>query len=310
MGSRVGLLVAAWAAAGVGGYEVRLDEYANALLPGHGQDSHLEFPSLPNLPFTVDGNRLSDGVSSVSPLTATAPAFPIHYGAVSNAHVGRSELAAAKRQSEVEQGVAAVGDGDYVREGRVDRLEESPSGYGPPPTRAFIVNASLRWNPSSFAIQARETYRIDVFGPQRWVDGFIKIDADGYPAHYDAISQCWVAAGLCRSYLGSRLRLVDANWFSLVCAVGDYVWKLQEDEIAPTFLPLREAEVSQSLFFVGHHLEFTALHDGELVCFANDADHLYWNNRGQLAVNVTRTSWPPTRRSNLEADLAGRAIPP
>ena len=59
-----------------------------------------------------------------------------------------------------------------------------------------------------------------------------------------------------------------------------------------------------------HRLEFEALHDGELVCFANDADHLYWNNRGSLTVDVARTSWPPTRRSNLEADLAGRAIPP
>ena len=228
---------------------------------------------------------------------------------MSNAPVGRSNLARAKRASEVEQGVAAVGDGDYVREQRVDRIEEMTE-FGPAPTRSFVVNASLRWNPSSFAIQAKETYRIDVLGPQRWVDGFIKIDADGYPAHYDAISQCWVAAGLCRSYLGAQKRLRDAPWFALVCAVGDYVWKLQEDELNPTYLPIREAEVGATLFAVGHHLEFEALHDGELVCFANDADYLYWNNRGSLAVNVSRTSWPPTRRSNLEADLAGRAIPP
>jgi hypothetical protein len=245
----------------------------------------------------------------VSPLTDTAPAFPINYGPVSTDFVGRAELAAVKRQSEVDQGVAAAGDGDYVREQRVDRLEEIGS-WGPAPTRQFLVNASLRWNPSSFAVQKFESYRIDVLGPQRWVDGFIKIDADGYPAHYDAISQCWVAAGRCRSYLTSQKRLRDANWFALVCAIGEYVWKLQEDEVDATFLPLREAEVAESYFFVGNHLEFTSNHDGELICFANDADHLYWNNQGQLVVDVARTSWPPTRYTNYEADLANRAVPP
>ena len=39
-------------------------------------------------------------------------------------------LAAAKRQSEVDQGVAAVGDGAYVREQRVDRLEEAGAARG------------------------------------------------------------------------------------------------------------------------------------------------------------------------------------
>ncbi|KAH8047092.1 hypothetical protein JL722_13249 [Aureococcus anophagefferens] len=169
-----------------------------------------EYPSLPNLPYTVDATRLSDGVSSVSPLTGTAPAFPIHRGDVSDAPDGRAVLAAAKRQSEVDQGVAAVGDGAYVREQRVDRLEEA-GAWGPAPTRQFVVNASLRWNPSSFAIQRGETHRVDALGPQRWVDGFVKIDADGYPAHYDAISQCWVAAGRCRPYLGARKRLPDAD---------------------------------------------------------------------------------------------------
>ena len=74
-------------------------------------------------------------------------------------------------------------------------------------------------------------------------------------------------------------------------------------------MPLREAEVTASLcvagqksillstqltgsftrrFRVGSHLDFTATHDGELVCFANDADWLYWNNEGQLRVDVTR----------------------
>ena len=67
-----------------------------------------------------------------------------------------------------------------------------------------------------------------VRGHQRWVDGFVKIDADGYTASYDAVSKCWVAAGRCRAYLGAKRRLLDANWFELVCGVGEYVWRLQE----------------------------------------------------------------------------------
>ncbi|CAN0125158.1 unnamed protein product, partial [Laminaria digitata] len=32
---------------------------------------------LPNSPFTVDSNRLSDGISSVSPLSTTGPSFSV-----------------------------------------------------------------------------------------------------------------------------------------------------------------------------------------------------------------------------------------
>ena len=87
-------------------YEVYENEYANDVLPGGRGDD-----DLPNLPYAVDANRYSDGVSSVSPLTDTAPAFPLHRGAVSDAPAGRRRLALAKVQSEIEQGVAAAGDG-------------------------------------------------------------------------------------------------------------------------------------------------------------------------------------------------------
>ena len=71
----------------------------------------------------------------------------------------------------------------------------------------------------------------------------------------------------------------------------------------PSYLPIRESEVTASLFRVGLGLEFDATHTGELVCFANDADHLYWNNQDQLRVVVTRVSWPPAKHSDLEAQL-------
>ena len=84
-------------------YEVYENEYANDVLPGGRGDD-----DLPNLPYAVDANRYSDGVSSVSPLTDTAPAFPLHRGAVSDAPAGRRRLALAKVQSEIEQGVVSA----------------------------------------------------------------------------------------------------------------------------------------------------------------------------------------------------------
>lgn len=40
-------------------------------------------------------------------------------------------------------------------------------------------------------------------------------------------------------------------------------------------------------------MTFVAAATGELVCFANDAEGLYGNNRASLNVTVTRESWPP-----------------
>ena len=147
----------------------------------------------------------------------------------------RAALFAAKVASEELQGVAAPGAGAYVREqrwmGANDGSHAEFATSVAAPSASFAVNASLRWNPSLFAIQAGERYRVEVLGEQRWVDGFVKADSRGYAAHYDAVSQCWVAAGVCRSYLGARTRLKTAAWFALVCGIGDYVWKLQEDAL-------------------------------------------------------------------------------
>jgi hypothetical protein len=50
-------------------------------------------------------------------------------------------------------------------------------------------------------------------------------------------------------------------------------------------------------FFIGYSTTFLANATGELICFANDAFGLYWNNIGSLNVTVTRLSWPPTNGS-------------
>lgn len=256
--------------------------------------------TVPNTPFSVDANRRSDGTSSISPLTSTSPSFPEYEGAVSSQPAFRELLALAKSTSELSQGVASSGDGQYVSEQRARREFDAEA-----PSKRFNVSASLRWNPSAFAISRGESYEIQVKDSLFWYDGFIKTNAQGYDAHYDALSQCWVAVGLCRPYLkGQRARLGSARWFELVCAVGDYVWKLQEAEKGVRYLPLREDLVSHTLFAVGSFVQFTANHTGELICFANDADNLYWNNRGLIEVTISRKSWPPTPRSNYRLQLA------
>jgi hypothetical protein len=46
---------------------------------------------------------------------------------------------------------------------------------------------------------------------------------------------------------------------------------------------------------VGLNKTFTAQATGELVCFANDALGLYWNNEGMINATVTLLTWPPIK---------------
>lgn len=56
---------------------------------------------------------------------------------------------------------------------------------------------------------------------------------------------------------------------------------------------INDAALEGTLVPVGISLTFVAAATGELVCFANDAEGLYGNNRASLNVTVTRESWPP-----------------
>ena len=61
---------------------------------------------------------------------------------------------------------------------------------------------------------------------------------------------------------------------------------------------LRDAALQDSLLPIGRNLTFLANYTGELICFANDAEGLYGNNRASLNVTVIRESWPPS--GNME----------
>ncbi|GMI57309.1 hypothetical protein ScalyP_jg1870 [Parmales sp. scaly parma] len=269
-------------------------------LPGHINDIR----GLPNLPFSVNSNRNSDGVSSVSPLSDTAPSFPVYKRDGTIDPTFRKDHEISSSQNRLTQGTAVSGSGAFDVEFSRYRLLKSAdwNDLAPPPnpTVAFEVNATLRWNPSNFAIQAGESYVIEVLGEQKWGDlfGEIEIDTLGYSSHYDARKKCNIALGECRSYLRNTKRYKSSNWLSLICGVGDYVTLIQETAHNERFMPLIEQEFVETLFYVGDKYVFTAnanmKQTGELVCFANDAEGLYYDNVGSLEVKVTRTSWPPT----------------
>jgi hypothetical protein len=168
---------------------VYTDEYVNAKLPGHPDDAR----GMPNLPFTVDANRPSDGVASASPLTTTAPSFPLYTSSNNYASFGlttadelqlRKDHHARLVEHQRAQGLAGPHAGEAEREAAAyNRLVELGSGaYRGPPSGSFLVDASKRWNPSAFPVQRDETYRLSVGGDQRWADGTIEATANGYAA--------------------------------------------------------------------------------------------------------------------------------
>lgn len=273
--------------------------YEFALLPGG-----LGLPdTTPNLPLSTQTGRASDGITSTSAFTSTSPRFPYYQGSQGNT-TDRYLHHKRYRVSAEAQGIAINGAGDEEREAARLKIIAIPNyQLLPAPSLTFPVHAAVRWNPSDFAIQEGETYNISVLGDQTgyssqfWNDGGIRVNAEGYQSYFDSISNCYVALGRCRNYLKKRRRLQDTNWMALSCAVGSFVRPLTEikdgEEESYKWMPLDEAELAYTAFPVGRTVSFRAVNSGQLICFANDAYTLYWNNYGSLQVTVTRTSWPP-----------------
>ena len=277
-------------------------------MPGHDNDPR----GLPILPFSVDSNRKSDGVSSISPLSDTSPSFPVYKRQGLVVPDFRKDHALTTSENRDAQGVAPSGSGEFARLfaeysllselGWLNGTKPTCDSNGascPKPNVTFSVNATQRWNPSNFAIQVGESYTIEVVGSQTWgdSDGKIMVDAKGYETHYDVVKKCNIALGECRSYLRNKKRFEASNWMSLICGVGDFTTLYQETAFNERWMPLVEQEFVEYLFAVNDHHSFTAnanlKQTGELVCFANDADGLYYDNVGSLEVTITRTSWPP-----------------
>ncbi|CAK9250852.1 unnamed protein product [Sphagnum jensenii] len=208
--------------------------------------------------------------------------------------------------SAAEQGVAIVGSGDAEREKARLLITDLPNyRLLPLPQMNFTVHGARKWNPADFAIQSGEQYEVRVIDPlATWYDGEVLTTATGYSSYYDAVAACYIGAGSCRSYLRKRRRLVSAGWLTLVCGIGEYVRPISAvhagKENFTRWLPLDEAALLDTLFPVGLNVQFKALHSGTLMCFANDAQTEYWNNRGSLNVTVVRLSWPPSNSTYYE----------
>ena len=207
----------------------------------------------PNLPFATDTNRYADGFTSTSASgEASSPHFPMYKGAIGDTSDRYSRFA-SYMQDAAYQGVGGVGAGEATQEDAkvliLNQLAENPDL--PAPTKNFTVFAAIKWNPSDFAVQEGETYRIDVIGDQYWYDGGIQVDASGYEAYYDAVSACYIGLGRCRSHLKKKRRLPDSNWMSLVCSIGEFVQPANEvepgKEAGGKYLPLDESTLGNHI---------------------------------------------------------------
>jgi hypothetical protein len=285
------------------GYDAFRDGYLNSILPGGPGDTR----NVSAFPFTADTNRESDGITSAGIADATSPNFPEYQGSLANT-TDRYKFYVSYLESAAAQGIGILGDGDaVVEDAKYKIIKFLNYQTSPKPSIQFPVYSALKWNPSNFALQRGEYYRVETFGTsaQYWNDGGLRVSAEGYTSYYDAISNCYVAMGRCRGHLKKRRRHPTANWMSLLCAVGDFVRPLTVvapgAEAAARYLPLDEATLQETIFHVGDSFEFRANYTGQLICFANDAHTLYWNNYGQLNVKVTRMSWPPTNETYYQA---------
>jgi hypothetical protein len=217
----------------------------------------------PNLPFAINTNRYADGYTSTSGSgEVTSSHFQVYQGAIGNTSDRYLKFASYMADAAL-QGLAGYGAGEATQENAkvviLNQLALNPNL--PAPEKTFTVYAAIKWNPSNFAIQEGETYKVEVLGnqtgtsPQFWFDGGIRVNADGYESYYDAVSSCFISLGRCRSHLKKKRRFVKGNWMGLVCSIGEFV--KPAEQIAPgsektgKYLPLDEAILTETLFYVG-----------------------------------------------------------
>lgn len=112
-------------------------------------------------------------------------------------------------------------------------------------------------------VRATQTYRLRASGG--WVDGHIAADGRGYASR-----------GAMRYFEGMR-RHPQAQWFSLVAVVA---------QRAPGRNRLRIVEGPVDLGPLLDRGTWTPARDGYLFLFANDVPFMYWNNTGELHVQI------------------------
>ena len=163
-------------------------------------------------------HRFSDATSSASAFDTVSPSFPYYLGYTANISTRYLRFTEYQLSADI-QGISTFGAGDEAREAARLKITDQPNYLNfPAPSTNFSVKAAIKWNPSDFAIQEGETYRVEVLGQQdgytsqMWYDGGIRVNSAGYSSYFDSISNCYVGMGRCRPHLRKRRRLPGANW--------------------------------------------------------------------------------------------------
>jgi hypothetical protein len=126
------------------------------------------------------------------------------------------------------------------------------------------VLARPRFNWGGVRLVKGASYTFTVAAGDTWRDGGMDCGPEGW----ESADLPWYKEGVVEFAERFR-RLPDANWFSLIGALGD------EDD---------------DLFLIGDREEpYTAPRDADLYLFANDMPSKYDNNEGSLIVTITRT---------------------
>jgi hypothetical protein len=123
-----------------------------------------------------------------------------------------------------------------------------------------LVAANVRWSHTGLFVKTGEEYQFFVLPGQWWLDAYIPSTADGY--------RCSLIEW-CMSLGKNWKHLPEAKWMALGGAIG---------------------ENDSTAFLIGESRAHTIDHDGELICFANDARGFFWNDVGHMWVSILRVN--------------------
>jgi hypothetical protein len=124
-------------------------------------------------------------------------------------------------------------------------------------TTYVCVQADKLWNDSGVHVMPGQTYNFVVPENEKWIDWHIPCGAAGYPS-----------TPLIRPWEELR-RVPDANWLQLIGTI--------------------DRSAKPPIVIGSKLVDFSPPFPGRLHFFANDLAWMYWNNKGNLAVTVTRT---------------------
>jgi hypothetical protein len=125
-------------------------------------------------------------------------------------------------------------------------------------TTYVAVEANKFWNDSGIHVMPGQTYNFIVPENEEWIDWYMPCSADGYRS-----------TPLIRPWETLR-RVPNANWLQLIGTIG-------RSKVPP--------------ILIGSKLmNFSPPFPGRLYFFANDLAWMYWNNKGTIAVRLTRNS--------------------